>query len=335
MIKQTYLGSPITATLLFVLLFSTPALRGCLSSSVKKDEKIKEATESQHLHSKAGQLSDKDHIHKDGNADEFGYDHDAFLGKDEAEEFDVLEPEESKRRLGLIVDKIDGDKDGFVTQGELQLWIKLVHDKYVMKNAEDDWKRYGGNSADGVSWDGYKKVQHEGGEDDEAHELSDKHNQRRWNKADANGDKLLNKIELQHFLQPEEFDHMQDIVVEETLEEMDKDGDGFVSLKEYIGDLHGSEDDEGPIQGDDEEWTAEMATEFRRLDIDDDGKMNNEEIRMWIRPINYVIDEARHLIEETDQDSDKKLTKAEILQNHEHFVGSKATEFGELLHEEL
>ena len=43
-------------------------------------------------------LSDKEHdLHGEHNND---YDHDAFLGEDEAKEFDDLSPEESKRRLG-------------------------------------------------------------------------------------------------------------------------------------------------------------------------------------------------------------------------------------------
>lgn len=42
------------------------------------------------------QLSDK--VHDDGQ--NFDYDHDAFLGADEAKTFDQLTPEESKERLG-------------------------------------------------------------------------------------------------------------------------------------------------------------------------------------------------------------------------------------------
>lgn len=38
------------------------------------------------------------------------YDHEAFLGAEEAKRFDQLSPEESKTRLGQIVDKIDKDK---------------------------------------------------------------------------------------------------------------------------------------------------------------------------------------------------------------------------------
>lgn len=42
-------------------------------------------------------LSDQPHYEPEHNPD---YDHEAFLGKEEAEKFDQLSPEESRRRLG-------------------------------------------------------------------------------------------------------------------------------------------------------------------------------------------------------------------------------------------
>ena len=45
-------------------------------------------------------LSDKEHFAGDDHEHDFDYDHEAFLGHDEAREFDQLPPEESKSRLG-------------------------------------------------------------------------------------------------------------------------------------------------------------------------------------------------------------------------------------------
>lgn len=67
-------------------------------------------------------MSDPQEHHDDYDHD---YDHDAFLG-DEAGEFDDLTPEESQRRLAVIVDRIDTDGDGSVTVEELQQWIKYT-----------------------------------------------------------------------------------------------------------------------------------------------------------------------------------------------------------------
>ena len=60
---------------------------------------------------------------------------------------------------------------------------------------------------------------------------------RRWAKADVDKDNKVTKEEYTAFLHPEEYDHMKDVVVDETLEDIDKDGDGFVSIEEYLGRL--------------------------------------------------------------------------------------------------
>ena len=46
--------------------------------------------------------------------------------------------------------------------------------------------------------------------------------QRRWGLADENGDGELTKLEFKHFLHPEEVEHMKDLVVQETIDDIDK-----------------------------------------------------------------------------------------------------------------
>lgn len=47
--------------------------------------------------------------------------------------------------------------------------------------------------------------------------------------------------------------------------------------------------------------------------------------------------ESNHLIHSADTDADQKLTKEEVLDKYEIFVGSQATDFGDALvkHEEF
>lgn len=57
---------------------------------------------------------------------------------------------------------------------------------------------------------------------------------RRWEAADKNKDNKLSKEEFADFLHPEEAAYMHDVVILETIEDIDKDGDGNISLQEYI-----------------------------------------------------------------------------------------------------
>lgn len=62
-----------------------------------------------------------------------------------------------------------------------------------------------------------------------------KRDRRRWAVADQDGDDELSREEFAAFLHPEETGHMREVVVLETMEDIDKDKDGRVSLQEYIG----------------------------------------------------------------------------------------------------
>lgn len=71
-------------------------------------------------------LSDEKHYVGDGKEHNTQYDHEAFLGAEEAKTFDQLPHGEAKRRLGVIVDKIDTNGDGSVTEQELIDWVRHV-----------------------------------------------------------------------------------------------------------------------------------------------------------------------------------------------------------------
>ena len=68
-------------------------------------------------------------------------------------------------------------------------------------------------------------------------------------------------------------------------------------------------------------------------DRNQDGVMDLVEVRAWIIPPDYDHSEAeaKHLVFEADEDHDNLLTKDEILEKYDLFVGSQATDFGEAL----
>ncbi|XP_034937858.1 calumenin-A [Chelonus insularis] len=284
------------------------------------------------------ELSDEEHFVKSHHNPE--YDHEAFLGE-EAKTFKHLTPEESSRRLGLIVDKIDKDNDGFVTQEELKDWIKYTQQRYIRDDVERQWKSYNPDeSSNKLTWESYKKMVYgfmdEKDYDPQVHDenysysVMLKRDRRRWSVADQDGDDALSKEEFTGFLHPEDTEHMKDVVVLETLEDIDKDGDGKVSLSEYIDDMYRPEEEEG----EEPEWVKNEREQFSNYrDKDGNGFMDNEEIKNWIIPedFDHAEAEAKHLIYEADKDLDKKLTKEEILDKYDVFVGSQATDFGEAL----
>ncbi|XP_062592134.1 calumenin-B-like isoform X1 [Saccostrea cucullata] len=290
-------------------------------------------------------LSEAEHEHEgEHNAD---YDHEAFLGKDEAKTFDQLTPEESKERLGIIVGKIDKDGDGKITEQELKDWIQYVQKRYIITDTDRMWKDHD-VEADKLSWASYKKRTY-GSEDDPTDEDSStfsykdmiERDERRWKAADKDGDGFLNKEEFADFLHPEEAEHMRDIVVKETMEDIDKDKDGFISLEEYIADIYDEEDDDPDTVQDEEnlhagtpDWVQSEKDQFvNHRDKNMDGKLDAEEVKAWVIPEDYDHSsaEALHLVNACDDDKDGKLSKDEILEHYDLFVGSQATDFGEAL----
>lgn len=45
------------------------------------------------------------------------------------------------------------------------------------------------------------------------------------------------KEHFERFLHPEEFDDMRDVVLKETIDDLDKDKDGFINITEYLCEL--------------------------------------------------------------------------------------------------
>ncbi|XP_037070428.1 calumenin-B-like [Pollicipes pollicipes] len=286
--------------------------------------------------SKEKRLSDEDHYDEDEEHN-LDYDHEAFLG-DEAKEFDELSPDESKERLALIVDKIDENKDGKLTEEELTKWMKHTQNKYINEDADKQWEAHTTKDKDNISWEDYRKSVYGFTEDLDDSEDEDGTNykqmvdrdNRRWNAADADKDGNLTRDEFAHFLHPEEVDHMKEIVILETVEDIDKNKDGKITEDEYIGDMF-----DGEAGGEEPDWVQKEREQFKSYrDKDGNGYLDKEEVSAWIIPPDYdhSLAESKHLINEADVDKDGVLSKEEVLEKYDLFVGSQATEFGEALY---
>lgn len=266
------------------------------------------------------------------------YDHEAFLGKDQAEEHDELPEEESKRRLGIIVDQVDKDGDQNITEQELVDWIKFTQKRYIREDSKKQFLQHDTNKDGKIEWEEYKETTYgfmeEQANQDEDDSFSYKkmidRDHKRFQAADGDKNGNCNEEEFRAFLHPEEYDHMKDIVTKETMDDIDKNSDGFVDLKEYIGDMISEDESEGEKP----DWVVVEEQQFNEhRDKDKDGKLNLDEVRDWIMPSDYdhAVAEAKHLVHESDDDKDGSLSKEEILAHHDKFVGSQATDWGEAL----
>lgn len=214
---------------------------------------------------------------------------------------------------------------------------------YAMQEAKQQFVEYDKNSDGTVTWDEYNIQMYDRVIDfDENTALDDTEEEsfrqlhlkdkKRFEKANQDDGPGLNLEEFIAFEHPEEVDYMTEFVIQEALEEHDKNGDGFVSLEEFLGDYR-----RDPTANEDPEWILVEKDRFvNDYDKDNDGRLDPQELLSWVVPNNQGIaqEEALHLIDEMDLNGDKKLSEEEILENQDLFLTSEATDYGRQLHDD-
>lgn len=252
----------------------------------------------------------------------------------EAEEYDNLPPEESKRRLGLLVEKMDLNSDGFVDRHELKAWILRSFKKLSEEEAEDRFEDLDENNDDKISWQEYVKdvfgMDQEDGtrrntiEDTEEAKLMDDDKQL-FEAADTDKDGFLSMDEHVKFHSPEEHPEMLPLILTQTLRDKDLNRDGRIDFQEFVGDQ---------AKNHDKQWLMAEKDKFdNEFDKDSDGSLNHNEILSWIVPSNEEVaaEEVDHLFVATDEDHDDRLSHAEVIEKYDVFVGSEATDYGDHL----
>lgn len=105
----------------------------------------------------------RDHLYKhehftDSKEHDVRYDHDAFLGPD-AQKFEEFPPEESKKKLEIIVRlNIDKNKDEKVSLEELEAWIERQRKGFMFENVSKNIKNEDKNGDRKISWEEYKQA---------------------------------------------------------------------------------------------------------------------------------------------------------------------------------
>ncbi|KAJ8305276.1 hypothetical protein KUTeg_015821 [Tegillarca granosa] len=256
------------------------------------------------------------------------HDHEAILGSSkEEEEFEELPPEEAKKRLGILAVRMDVNQDGVVNMEELTDWIvnsfRKLDEEDISREMEDQDK-----DGDGlISWEEYMISQaydtvHDDEEEQESYKTMKEEDELRFKAADLNKDGKLDKEEFMAFSHPYNYDHMYESEMRIKLNAVDKDKDGKVSIEEFLSDVGG---DEGERY------------KFEDYDKNKDGNLDSEEMKPWLMADNNheaAVEEAKHLFSLLGKvkPEDLHMSIQEIMDHHEEFVGSSATDYGNVLH---
>ncbi|XP_063601851.1 reticulocalbin-2-like isoform X1 [Penaeus indicus] len=307
---------------------------------------LREATaHTHHLHNAQkereadGGRTARDHGHYTNGEHNADFDHEAILGSvKDAEEYDQLPAMEAKRRLEILLVKMDRDNDKHIDRKELHSWILR---SFRMLSEEESSERMDevDEDEDGyVTWAEYIAETY-GIKDPEDQQLLDQEDQveeqrllredrQLFNAADKNIDGRLDDMEFLAFSHPEESPDMLPIILQQTLEEKDTNNDGLIDFQEYIGDK-GTNLKTNISNEEDQD-----RRKFEEHDLDGDNALNIVEMQRFLIPTNLDIaeDEVDHLFAAADDDNDDLLSFLEILDHHDVFVGSEATDYGDHLH---
>lgn len=284
-----------------------------------------------------GARSPRDHAHYADGQHNSEFDHEAILGSvKDAEEYDQLPASEAKRRLEILLVKMDRNNDKHIDRKELHSWIlrsfRMLSEEESaerMEEVDDDedgfvtWAEYISETY-GIDDPEDQQILDKGDQEDEQRLLRE--DRELFNAADKNIDGRLDDKEFLAFTHPEEHPDMLPIILHQTLNEKDTNQDGVIDFQEYIGDK-GKEQDR--------EWLLTEKDKFDQdHDTDRNGILDRNEILAWVVPTNEDIaeDEVDHLFAAADDDADDQLSFLEILDHHDVFVGSEATDYGDHLH---
>lgn len=216
----------------------------------------------------------------------------------------------SRDQLGTLHGKLDQDKDGKVSAAELRAFGERIRKDIffegnkvlrLMDTNKDKWVNFA-ELEEFVSKD--RTWPSEGKHHEALASL-----QKRFDAADADGDKELNDSEIRvlfHAADATTHDDVLDVHVAETLAKKDKEGDGKLSVDEFYGTS-------------DRKWspTSRQRDTFKKLDKDGDGLLDALELRRW-ESNEYSVEEVlKDLLEAVDKDGDQHLHLDEL--HHDDF----------------
>jgi len=246
-----------------------------------------------------------------------------------------LEDEELQARLRKLVARMDHNRDGFVDTEELTSWSLVSIFNINGIDGREDFDLLAADH-DKIDWNIVVMEEHthefHEGDTFDANDVSYREYNKMYNRdrarfdaADIDKDEKLTEGEFVLFKNPLKDENVKQVVIDEALKAVDTNGDGKIDLQEYLNDWH------VPPNTVDEDFNDLETDRFKdEYDRNNDGFLTGDELLFWLSPDNteIAIDEAEHLVDMCDEDEDEKLTPDEIVENHDLWVDSDATEYG-------
>uniref|UniRef100_T1JJ73 45 kDa calcium-binding protein n=1 Tax=Strigamia maritima TaxID=126957 RepID=T1JJ73_STRMM len=272
-----------------------------------------------------------------------------FLGKSHEE------IENAETLLTEIFQKVDVDGNEELSPDELSNWISakvkehldeaVRENIYLFTNVDKDrnglatWKEYH-----------YAFMLDQGFEEKYARDHAENHkildrktreqillDEAAFSETAHNNPDGLNIDEFLSFRHPERSLVTLLNMVQEIFNNLDENGDNYLSIEEFATFSNGAPDPK-EMQDNDRVWQEERKREFREnIDSNQDGRVSRQELLFYSDPKNpaHAKSEARNLISSADTDHSGTLSLEEILAKKDIFLGSKMINISKNFHDEF
>lgn len=223
---------------------------------------------------------------------------------------DVLES-----RMKVVMEKIDTDNDGKLTDDEFRAWLIKIRTAMQQKQVAVEVQAIDKDQNGLITIEELKTAYGATGDpsDEQIKEV-----ETRFKIVDKNKDGSLDKDELALLMEPSGDPELLKLETEEILSAQDRDKDGKITILEFS---------EGEGAGDDQQ---ELEKEFKMYDVNGDGVIDRAEIeRVIADPHQHEVDSA--LKEVGEHMKDGAMDAEAWAQNVEKLAISAITDQGELL----
>lgn len=237
-----------------------------------------------------------------------------------------LTSEEADKQIRRLIKAMDKDHDDWVSKEELVRWLRKSGERALRDQTHTMFVRLDTDKNGFIDSEEFRSSPESTVPGDNLEV------EKRFSRADLDRDGHLTEEELRGLVTPTHHAHMLEHLVDEQLSSYDTNQDGYIDVEEYVGIPSGTSDNHVP------EWMERERSEFNKvMDKNGDGRLSRDEVREWLlsEEVEFLVEEAEHLIQSADIDEDGQLSVDEILAELDVFLDGTRSHAKFRTHEEL